>query len=84
LFPIFQALFPSAAPHEVLRCRPGIVANSQARNAQSAKTPDQRCTACALHRVRGTLFHIYHTTCSTLPEPAERMIASVAATPWIA
>jgi hypothetical protein len=26
----------------------------------------------------------HHPTYSTLPEPAERMIASVAATPWIA
>src|SRR3984957_18446418 len=35
-----SSLFPgSAAQHEVMRCRPGIVTNSE-----SATIPDQRCT----------------------------------------
>jgi hypothetical protein len=41
--------FPGAAQHEVMRCRPGIVTNSERETI-----PDQRCTACALHRIRET------------------------------
>jgi len=44
--------FPGAAQHEVVRCRPGIVTNSE-----FSAIPDQRCTAslrCALHRIRET------------------------------
>jgi hypothetical protein len=43
----------------VLRSRPGIVASSAPCNAQTAKVPDQRCTAIALHRIRETLRYIH-------------------------
>ena len=35
-------------------------------------------------QANGNIRGFPHPTCSTLPEAAERMIASVAATPWIA
>src|SRR5580658_9926083 len=37
--------FPGAAQHEVVRCRPGIVTNSEYTNAELATAPDQQCTA---------------------------------------
>jgi hypothetical protein len=51
--PLFYAVSRaqrSTKRSEVMRCRPGIVTNSE-----SAAIPDQRCTAtlrCALHRIR--------------------------------
>src|ERR1700690_2984632 len=48
-----------------MRCRPGIVASSELQKTEPAKTPDQRRTASALHRVRGMLHR------SALPSPAE-------------
>jgi hypothetical protein len=39
--------FPGAAQHEVMRCRPGIVASNV-----FGTIPDQRRTASALRRIR--------------------------------
>src|ERR1700740_1006339 len=38
----------------MMRCRPGIVSNFNYRRPELVKTPDQRCSANAPHRVRGT------------------------------
>jgi hypothetical protein len=46
---MIQNCIPGAAQHEMMRCRPGIVAN-----AAVEKIPDQRCTATALQRIRET------------------------------
>jgi hypothetical protein len=46
-FGVVIPLFPGAVQHEVVRCRPGILA--------CGTIPDQRCTAGALHRIRETV-----------------------------
>jgi hypothetical protein len=46
---IAYARIPGAAQHEVMRCRTGIVPNSELMTI-----PDQRRTAIALRRVRET------------------------------